>query len=230
MFSRRVKLRDHLQKARDCLPSRADVPRSTQLQELTKQKGAHVCPCGKAFVQASSRTRHAKTCSTATAAAANTSTLVAASTAPSDGTAAAAAGVTLRSFGQEDVSYVTPEAMRGFVLAREKGLAGLVEHIHFNSQHPENHNLLVVNRNKGNPRTLSVFVDGKWRTQMTTAVVDDMRVKLVSQVQDFLEDHLSLFPTDMTYTAEYWRGLEVGAERAKHDAARRAIVNAIMDG
>jgi hypothetical protein len=47
----------------------------------------------------------------------------------------------INNFGQEDVSYLTPDFLSYCLLNPRKGMTSLIENIHYNKEHPHNQNL-----------------------------------------------------------------------------------------
>jgi hypothetical protein len=49
--------------------------------------------------------------------------------------------VSINNYGEEDTSYITPELLSYCIKNPKKGMTSLIESIHFNPEHTDNHNI-----------------------------------------------------------------------------------------
>lgn len=219
-FSTKTNLKKHLAAARTCEPKLADLDREQLLEELSRPKNdKHKCACGSTFTRADNQKRHEKTCEAHATA--------------SDQGRAASIGTNngnvniyqntyniTNNFGQENLSYLCPKFMKSSVLNRMLGFARWVEEVHFNPDHPENMNVRIENRNKGNPLFVSVYEDGEFKTRVTDEVFNSIRENASISLDDFALNNRELFDQDVEELTDYW--LNFGNFNTDKDQIRRA--------
>lgn len=76
-----------------------------------------------------------------------------------------------RSFGNEDISYLTTDFLSYCVLNPRKGIASLIENIHFNTEHPSNQNLRCKSFKQN---TFEKYVGTEWRICDASNTLDEL--------------------------------------------------------
>lgn len=79
--------------------------------------------------------------------------------------------INLNTFGQEDTSYLTHEFLSYCLLNPRKGLASLIENIHYNTEYPSNHNLRCKSL-KSN--IFEKYVEAEWRACDASNTLDEL--------------------------------------------------------
>jgi hypothetical protein len=92
--------------------------------------------------------------------------------------------IQLNSFGNENMSYLTPEFLTYCLRNPKKGLSSLIEMIHYNKDYPENHNLRCKSL-KNN--VFERFVDTHWTLCDASNTLDE----LIRKGYRILESHIS---------------------------------------
>jgi hypothetical protein len=84
-------------------------------------------------------------------------------------------------FGEENLSYISDDTFKKIIGRGFKSLEEFMNHVHFNKDHPENHNIYVASMKDGHVVTF----DGKrWKVGIADQVLDD----LIQQKSDILEE------------------------------------------
>lgn len=92
--------------------------------------------------------------------------------------------IQLNSFGQENMSYLTPELLTFCLTNPKKGMSSLIEKIHYNKDYPENHNLRCKSL-KNN--IFERFVDTQWTLCDASNTLDE----LIKKGYRILEAHFA---------------------------------------
>lgn len=79
--------------------------------------------------------------------------------------------VNTRDFGQEDISYLTPDFLRYCLLNPRKGMSSLIETIHYNKEYPDNHNLRCKSLKQN---IFEKYVDSEWRVCDASNTLDEL--------------------------------------------------------
>jgi len=74
-------------------------------------------------------------------------------------------------FTQENLDYLTGNYLDGLLKIPYGSILDLLRHIHFNPNHPENHNIKIPNRKE---KFAIVYSDGKWEIRVKKEVIGDM--------------------------------------------------------
>ena len=77
--------------------------------------------------------------------------------------------INLSSFSRERIDHITPEFIKNCL--KEMNMIRLLEQVHFDPEHPENHTVRVKNMNKN---LLEYHQDGKWIIGNKDRVIEDM--------------------------------------------------------
>jgi hypothetical protein len=92
--------------------------------------------------------------------------------------------IQLNNFGQENTSYLTPEFLTYCLSNPKKGMASLIEQIHYNKDFPENHNLRCKSLKKN---IFEKFVDTQWTLCDASNTLDE----LIKKGYRILETHFA---------------------------------------
>jgi hypothetical protein len=84
-------------------------------------------------------------------------------------------------FGEENLSYISDDTFKKIIGRGFKSLEEFMNHVHFNKDHPENHNIYVASMKDGHVIT---YNGDKWDVGLADQVLDD----LIQQKSDILED------------------------------------------
>jgi hypothetical protein len=74
-------------------------------------------------------------------------------------------------FTQENLDYLTGDYLDGLLKIPYGSILDLLRHIHFNPNHPENHNIKIPNRKE---KFAIVYSKGKWELRVKKEVIGDM--------------------------------------------------------
>ena len=77
----------------------------------------------------------------------------------------------INNFGQENLEYVTNDFLSKAIRKIYDSVPTLLKHIHFNPEHPENHNVRMPNKRD---KYMLVRRGGEWRHEDRRMVLDDM--------------------------------------------------------
>jgi len=156
----------HIFRKRPC-SSNSDASLENLRKEIVPEKSNHVCKfCKKGFNSISGYAYHV--------ARAHISI-------PEDDKTKAE----LRSFGLENTQYLTDDFLRKMSYHTTTGIPEIARQIHFNPEHPENHNVRVVTKRD---RLVERFVGGKWVMSPHYEVVNMMYWSVVRILQSFMAD------------------------------------------
>ena len=92
----------------------------------------------------------------------------------------------LNAFGEEKIDYITKKIIKQLV-SREplNSVPKLIEHIHFNPEHSENHNIYIPNKKQS---FANIYNGEKWVLKNKKAVIEDMTSKAFDIINDNTED------------------------------------------
>jgi len=74
-------------------------------------------------------------------------------------------------FTQENLDYLTEDYLDGLLKIPYGSILDLLRHIHFNPNHPENHNIKIPNRKE---KFAIVYSKGRWELRVKKEVIGDM--------------------------------------------------------
>lgn len=77
----------------------------------------------------------------------------------------------IRVFGQENKDYITKVYLRKIILGHSRSVSALVKHIHFNPEHPENHNIKFCD---DDDTSFTVYDETGWRNLHKEYVLDTL--------------------------------------------------------
>ncbi len=98
--------------------------------------------------------------------------------------------VSLNNFGNENVSYLTHEFLSYCLMNPKKGMASLIENIHYNKDYPENHNVRCKSLKQN---VFEKYIDSEWRVCDTSNTLDELirkgyRILNAHYMEHFLTD------------------------------------------
>lgn len=79
--------------------------------------------------------------------------------------------VTLNNFGNENVSYLTHEFLSYCLMNPKKGMATLIENIHYIKDYPENHNVRCKSLKQN---VFERYIDSEWRVCDASNTLDEL--------------------------------------------------------
>ena len=79
--------------------------------------------------------------------------------------------IIINNFGSENMNYVTEKMMKRLLKQGSKSIPKLIKHIHFNPNHPENHNVRINNKKL---KFAEIRENNKWKYKHKKAVLDDL--------------------------------------------------------
>lgn len=100
--------------------------------------------------------------------------------------------VNLNNFGHEDVSHLTPEFLSYCLLNPRKGMASLIETIHYHKDIPNNHNLRCKSLKQN---MFEKYVDAEWRTCDASNTLDELIKKGYRIMNAHYTEHFMNDPT-----------------------------------
>lgn len=72
--------------------------------------------------------------------------------------------VPVREFGEECKEYITTELLTKLALrSNGEGVARYIEEVHFHPDHPENHNIRLIQNPNAPSTAIAVYEDGRWK-------------------------------------------------------------------
>ena len=98
--------------------------------------------------------------------------------------------VTLNNFGNENVSYLTHEFLSYCLMNPKKGMATLIENIHYHKDYPENHNVRCKSLKQN---VFERYIDSEWRVCDASNTLDELirkgyRILNAHYTEHFLTD------------------------------------------
>jgi len=94
--------------------------------------------------------------------------------------------IVINTFGKEKTDYIKGNYLDKLIKAPYRAIPRLLGKIHFNSKHPENHNVKITNM-KG--RFANVYKNNTWRIEDKKKVITDMIDKGFDIIDDHHEDN-----------------------------------------
>lgn len=79
--------------------------------------------------------------------------------------------INLNNFGNEDVSYLTPEFLSYCIMNPRKGMTSLIENIHYNNDYPENQNIRCKSLKQN---VFEKYIDSEWRPCDASNTLDEL--------------------------------------------------------
>lgn len=91
----------------------------------------------------------------------------------------------LNSYGNENTDYITSEYVENLLDRPESTVMNLTKHLHFNNEHPENHNIGFTSQQG---KFVRVYVNGKWMVIDIENALSDIHRKSIELVRDKISD------------------------------------------
>ena len=90
----------------------------------------------------------------------------------------------LRSFGNENLDFVSEEAKKQYLMSGVKGLVDMIDFVFFNEDHPENHN---VQLKSSKHKLVEVYKSPKWIVEPLSDTAYSMFDKVITAIQPLFE-------------------------------------------
>ena len=97
--------------------------------------------------------------------------------------------VQINAFGKENLSYITPKMIKECIKKPVTGIVRLIETIHFNKDHPENHNVCIKNLNSNYAQ---IHNGDKWILEKE-AVINKLVDKKSEIMEEYFDEHEEIF-------------------------------------
>ena len=94
--------------------------------------------------------------------------------------------IIVNNFGSENIDYLTDKVYKRLIKLPLSGVAKLIGHIHFNPNHPENHNVRITNKKL---KFAEIKKDNKWLLQHKKIVLDDLLESGMIRFDDFKDSN-----------------------------------------
>ena len=91
----------------------------------------------------------------------------------------------INSFGTENTDYINENFIKTLLEMPYKALPKLIKNIHFNPNHPENHNIKITNKKLP---FIGIWKDNKWEIRDKQQVLNDMVDKGFNILDDKYQD------------------------------------------
>ena len=79
--------------------------------------------------------------------------------------------IIVNNFGDENTEYITDKMFQKLILKGSQGIPSLIKQIHFNPNHPENHNVRYKNQKS---KYIEIKNNNKWKYQHKKALLDNL--------------------------------------------------------
>lgn len=127
-------------------------------------------------------------------------------------------------FGRENWSYISDREMYHIMSGVNSCIPSMVEKLHFNVNHPENHNIRIQNKAKSE---VKVFDGQIWRTQDKNATVDQLINKIRGRFDDYEDRFLAEATRGISFQwGNYWGDM---TNSKKHKEMRKKVIGTIHD-
>jgi len=93
--------------------------------------------------------------------------------------------ININSYGKENLEYITGEYISKLFKIPYKAVPSLVKHIHFNPEHPENHNIKITNKKLP---YATVYKDAKWEICDKKEIIEDIVDKSYNMIDCEFDD------------------------------------------
>lgn len=137
----------HINRKFTCKPFLKDVSLDELKAEYASSKvddKPFKCDCGRGYYHSSSYYKHKKACAGSSARSSNTT--INNNTTNITNNITNNVNIYVMPFGEENTSYITSDFLTNCLRRRDKGFLELLQYIHFNPEHKENHNIRITNK------------------------------------------------------------------------------------
>ena len=116
--------------------------------------------------------------------------------------------VYINNYGNENLDYLTEGYLTSLLKIPCGSVLTLLKDIHFNANHPENHNVKIPNRKE---KFAIVYMDGEWKIRMKKDVISNMVDMSYNIVDCYFEDNkMILSDTKRTNFIEFQTNYDNG--------------------
>tara|TARA_Y100000996_G_scaffold402085_1_gene373682 strand:+ start:663 stop:1166 length:504 start_codon:yes stop_codon:yes gene_type:complete len=99
--------------------------------------------------------------------------------------------IIINNYGSEDISYITESYMQKLIGSINSAIPKLIEHIHFNPEHPANKNIRITNKKLPYAQ---IMKNGKWHILKKNGAIVELICDKFDMIEEFYEDMLYKFP------------------------------------
>ena len=109
--------------------------------------------------------------------------------------------VKINNFGEEDMSYITPEKSKNLLIDPRNSITNLIDDTHFNLDHPENANIRIPNKKQP---FIELYVDNAWKVFNQYKTVCEILKNKKEFIHDlFIKQQNELTPKQKTDYLDY---------------------------
>lgn len=217
--------KSHINRKFPCKPFLKDVSIETLKSELAPSQSddkPFKCDCGRGYYHKSSFYKHKKTCHSVATARFNT-TITNNTTINSQTNITNNVNIYVLPFGEENRSYLTSDFLTKCLRRTSVGLFELLQHIHFNPDHSENHNLRITNKKDNYIQRH----DGEmWQYESKQKIIDELFTKGF----EILEDHYYDNETDLKQKLSRSIMTNVNNFMSSVNKKEKDVVKPLLDG
>ena len=94
--------------------------------------------------------------------------------------------IVINSFGKEKIDYIEEKLLDKLIKAPYRAIPRILEEIHFNPKHPENHNVRITNKKD---RYANIYKDNTWKIEDKKKVITNMIDKGFDIIDEHHEDN-----------------------------------------
>ena len=105
-------------------------------------------------------------------------------------------------FGKEDISYITDDIFKKIINKGFRSVPILVENVHFNIKHPQNHNVFISNMHD---KYALIYDGNQWMMEKKDKVIDSMISEKIDTLTDMCD---KLFELDDPIVRKFQRFLD----------------------
>lgn len=99
--------------------------------------------------------------------------------------------IIINNYGEEDLSYLSDDDLKEYIIGQSWGLLKCIKDIHFNPEHPENKNIRILNKKQP---YLQVLKDNKWEFR----IKKNELVNILKSRYIYLEEHYNNLKDELT--------------------------------
>ena len=99
--------------------------------------------------------------------------------------------IIINNYGEEDLSYLSDDNLKEYIIDQSSGLLKCIQDIHFNPEHPENKNIRILNKKQP---YLQVLKDNKW----VFRIKKNELINILKNRYIYLEEHYNNLKDELT--------------------------------
>ena len=99
--------------------------------------------------------------------------------------------IIINNYGEEDLSYLSDDDLKEYIIDQSSGLLKCIKDIHFNPEHPENKNIRILNKKQP---YLQVLKDNKWEFR----IKKNELINILKNRYIYLEEHYNKVKDELT--------------------------------